>query len=147
MEKTNPDSIAAMLTMYRCAVGVIVPLAIVIIGVLGKKVSRGGSGWQREDFHAGTELTLAGISGALVNLFEFLKPENVAFGALQKKLLGGNISIALLGFLFYYLTLSLKQDFGPTSGKSNKKQHMMMLGVSNVIGLAVLVGALLLMAP
>jgi hypothetical protein len=123
-------------------------MAIVSIGILGKKVSRGaGGGWARADFYAGAELTLAGISGALVNLFEFLKPERTTFGILEKKLLGGNIGIALLGFVVYYLSLSLQQDFGPTSDKSRTKQLIVMAGVSNILGLATLAGALLLMAP
>ncbi len=147
-EQAANENVTALFTAYRLAVGAVVPLAIVTIGILGKKVSRGvGGGWEREDFYAGAELTLAGISGALVNLFEFLKPERTTFGMLEKKLLGGNIGIALLGFIFYYLTLSLRQDFGPASGKSDTKQLLVMAFVSNTIGLATLVGALLLMAP
>jgi len=135
-----------MFTAYRYCVGLIVPLVMSAIGVLGKKVAR-GPGWMWEDFYIGTELTLTGVSGALVNLFEFLKPERVTLSLFEKKLLGGNIAIAIMGLLLYYLTLSLRQDFGPASGKSKGKQLFFMLGVSNVIGLGMLFGALLLMAP
>ncbi len=148
VEAQNRASVTALFTAYRLAVGAVVPVAIVAIGTLGKKVSRGaGGGWAREDFYAGAELTLAGIAGALVNLFEFLKPDRTAFGILEKELLGGNIGVVLWGFMMYQLTLSLRQDFGPLSSKSRGKQLLMMAGVSNVFGLITLAGALLLMAP
>jgi hypothetical protein len=145
MQAKDAGSVVALLNAYRLSVGFGVPVAILIIGIIGKKVAR-GAGWDNEDFYAGSELTLAGVSGALVNLFEFLKPERTVFGLLEKKLLGGNIGIAIIGLLGYWFTLSLKQDFGPASGKSLAAQRWMMLGVSNVIGLGTLFGALLLMA-
>lgn len=135
-----------MFTAYRYSVGFIVPIVLCAIGVLGKKVAR-GPGWQWEDFSVGAELTLTGVSGALVNLFEFLKPDRVTFGLVEKRLLAGNLAVAIWGLLFYYLTLSLRQDFGPASGKPLKKQLWVILGLSNVIGLGILIGALLLMAP
>lgn len=144
-EDQSSASVASMLVTYRYLVGAVVPIIISGIGVLGRKVAR-GTGWEVDDFCVGTELTLAGVSGSLVNIAEFLKPDNATFGLLQKKLLGGNLGIALLGFFFYYLSLSLHQDFGPKSGKSRKKQLFFLVGVSNVIGLATLVGALFLMA-
>lgn len=145
MEVKDTGSVVALLNAYRLSVGFGVPVAILVIGIIGKKVAR-GPGWDKEDFCAGSELTLAGVSGALVNLFEFLKPERVVFGLLEKKLLGGNIGIAIIGLLGYWFTLSLKQDYGPMSGKSLTVQRVMMLGVSNAIGLGTLFGALLLMA-
>jgi hypothetical protein len=61
-------TITVMFTAYRYCVGLIVPLVMSAIGVLGKKVAR-GPGWMWEDFYVGTELTLTGVSGALVNLY------------------------------------------------------------------------------
>jgi hypothetical protein len=147
MTEANPEeSIAAMLSIYRFSVGVGVPIVISALGVAGKKVAR-GAGWSWEDWYVGSELTLAGIAGAAANLFEFLKPDRVTFGVLEKKLLAGNIGIAFLGFLLYIFMLSFKQDYGPNSGKSKKKQLWVMFGVSNVLGLLTLFGALILMAP
>lgn len=140
--------LSSLLTPYRIGVGVVVPVAIVLIGAVGKKVGRGyGAGWDREDVYAGTELTLAGLSGILVNLFEFLKPERVTFGPLEKKLLGGNLFMLMLAFLAYLFTLAFKQDFGPQSGKSRAKQLFVMAGISNIVGFFVLFAALVLMAP
>jgi hypothetical protein len=141
----DSQNISSMLTEYRYAVGIIVPLVIVAIGVLGKKVAR-GPGWEYADFYLGNELTLAGVSGTLVNFFDLLKPEQ-PFGMLQRKLVGANITIAILGLVLYYVALSLRQDYGPESGKSENKQLFFLLVVSNAIGLATLVGALMLMAP
>lgn len=135
-------------TTYRVGVGIIVPVAIVIIGVLGKKVSRGvGGGWIRDDFYAGGELTLAGVTGSIVNLLEFLKTDHATFGALEKKLLGGNVLITLMGFIVYYFILSLRLDYHPESAKSKEKQLVVMAGISNLLGFGVLFAALLMMEP
>jgi hypothetical protein len=132
-------------TTYRYQVGLIVPLVTLAIGIVGKKIAR-GAGWERTDFYIGTELSLAGVSGALVNLFDLLK-EDRTIGLLERKLLGGNVAIVLLGLLLFYIALSLHQDFGPSTGKSTKKQLFFLLGISNLVGLFTLIGALLLMAP
>jgi hypothetical protein len=139
------QDIASLMTAYRYVVGVAVPLVTLLIGIVGKKTARGPS-WERTDFYVGTEITLAGVSGALVNIFDLLKPDR-PIGLLQRKLVGGNIAIVLLGLLLFYVTLSLHQDFGPSSGKSIKKQLFFLLGLSNTVGLATLLGALMLMAP
>jgi hypothetical protein len=132
---------------YRLTVGVTVPLAIVLIGALGKKISRGGGGWEREDVYAGTDLTLAGMTGILVNLAEYLKAERTTIGSLDKKLLGGNLSMLLIGFIAYQFTLSFKQDYGPKSNRAGWKQLCVMAGVSNLLGFLTLFAALVLMAP
>lgn len=139
------QNITGLFTEYRYAVGLIVPLCIVIFGVLGKKIARGPK-WMREDFYVGSEMTLAGVADSLVNIFDLLKPDKT-IGLLEKKLIGGNIAIVIFGLICFYVALSLHQDFGPSSGKSTKKQLFFLLLVSNVIGLATLIGALLLMSP
>lgn len=142
---SGSQDITAILTTYRFEVGILVPVVTLLIGIVGKKIARGPS-WERTDFYIGTELTLAGVSGSLVNLFDLLKPEKTV-GLLEKKLLGGNVAIVILGLLMFYITLSLHQDFGPSSSKSIKKQLFFLLGISNLVGWATLVGALMLMAP
>jgi hypothetical protein len=144
MDEAN--SVSELFTAYRYWVGLGVPLAIVVIGVVGKKIARGPN-WARTDFYVGSELSLAGVSGALVNFADLLKSDKV-MNLLWKKLIGGNVAIAVFGLICFYIALSFHQDYGahsPTT--SNKKQLFFLLGVSNVIGLATLVGALLLMPP
>src|SRR5690348_3894959 len=100
----SADSIAGLLSAYRYGVGIGVPLVILLLGLIGRKVAR-GRGWAAGDFYLGPELTLAGVSGALVNILELLKPANSTFGLLEKKLTGGNIALCMLGLLTYYLIL------------------------------------------
>lgn len=140
------QTIGDLMTEYRYSVGVIVPAFVMAIGVVGKRVAR-GPGWAAEDLYVGNELTLAGVSGALVNLADLVLKPDRPFGVLERKLTGANLAIVLLGLLLYYVALSFRQDFGPESGKSRKKQLFFLLGVSNAIGLATLLGALMLMAP
>lgn len=142
MDAKPAETVMSLLNGYRLSIGFGIPVAILIIGIVGKKVAR-GPGWQKEDFYAGSELTLAGVSGALVNLFEFLKPDRPTFGAVEKSLLRGNIGIAIIGLLGYWFTLSIRQDFANASPLT---KNVMLLGVSNAIGLGTLFGALLLMA-
>jgi len=138
------QSLAAMMAVYRYCVGFGVPAAILAIGVIGKKVAR-GRGWKEEDFYAGSELALAGVSGALVNLLEFLKPERTALGMLEKMLLGGNLLVVVVGLVGYWLTLSLKQDYATKLERASIRGRVLLLGFSNAIGLGVLLGALLMM--
>ena len=66
---------------YRCLVGVLVPLVLAGLGMLAKRLPRGGGlgpGWKRSDLYFGAEFTLAGVAAALVNVCElFLNPETV----------------------------------------------------------------------
>lgn len=142
----DPQNMASLLTEYRFAVGIAVPIVISAIGVVGKKVAR-GPGWSQDDLYLGNELTLTGVSGALVNICDLLLKPDSPFGMLQRRLTSANIALVVLGLLLYYVALSFRQDYGPTSGKSKKKQLFVLLGVSNAIGLAILFGALMLMAP
>ena len=150
MVSTEPregQTLGSLFTAYRFTVGLVVPLSIVVAGTIGKKVQRGvGGGWKREDFYAGPELCLAGISGALVNLFEINKSTATVISPFERHLITGNSLIAFFGFICYYLTLSFGLDYGPKSAKPDKAQLIMMAGISNMIGLAVLFGALILMA-
>jgi hypothetical protein len=134
-----------LMNMYRYSVGLGVPLTTLGMGIVGKKTAR-GPGWLIADFYVGTELTLAGVSGALVNIFDLLRPERFV-GMLARKLMAANIGIAIIGLLLFYVVLSLHQDYGPNANNSTRKQHIWLLLISNVVGLGTLIGALLLMAP
>ncbi len=143
----TPDSndLMKLFTEYRLAVGAIVPLLILAIGILGKKISR-GAGWALDDFCVGSELTLAGMSGALVNLFDLLKPDR-NFGFLERELTGANILVVVGGLVLYCLVLSFRQDFGSNRNRSLASRVVYLLGVSNILGLLTLGFALLTMAP
>jgi hypothetical protein len=136
-------NISQLWTGYRYYVGILVPLVTLLIGVIGKKIAR-GPGWERTDFYLGTELSLAGVSGALVNIFDLLRPEKTV-GLLEKKLMGTNMTVVLLGLLLFYIVLSLQQDLGAKSASSSTKQILFLLFFSNFVGIITLVGALMLM--
>jgi hypothetical protein len=142
----DPQTLGNYFNSYRIEVGLVVPLLTLLIGMVGKKILK-GPGWQPLDANVGAELSLAGVSGAIVNLFDLSKPEK-AIGVLEKRLLHGNILLALLGIVFFCVALSFVQDFTPKSGKPEfKKQLIWLTIVSNAIGLATLIGAVMSMAP
>lgn len=120
-------------------------MALAVLGVVGKKVAR-GPGWKREDVYLGVEFTLAGVSAALLNIFEFLKPVR-NLDAFEKKLLGANVATAFLGLILFTFALSMHQDYGGNSNRSRRAQLFWLAFVSNVLGFAVLVAAIMVMPP
>jgi hypothetical protein len=131
---------------YRIAVGGGVPLLLAIIGVIGKKLARRTMGWKRTDFYLGVEFTLAGISATVSNLLSvFLKPGR-DFGKLDFNMLGVNVLALVLGMLLFLFVLTLHQDHEDETHVDRKRirELKILMGVSNLIGFVVLLGAVAL---
>ncbi|NES05844.1 MAG: hypothetical protein F6K22_25355 [Okeania sp. SIO2F4] len=104
----------------------LIPLVVILIGSIAKKLAR-GSGWQRQDFFWGIELTLSSISGGLTLLFEsnIDAPNNYR-----------NTGIfLLLSLILFVLILSFHQDYQNTTPK---KEYLWLIGFSNIIGIGLM---------
>ena len=131
---------------FRYVTGVGVPLVLMLIGVLGKKLSRRSRGWIRNDFYLGGELTLAAISSALLNIFDLLKPGQTTMP--NSIALLSNFLIAFVGFGLFLFVLSMHQDYESNevggANPSRRKQLFVLAGVCNVIGFGLLLAGIIL---
>lgn len=145
---------------YRIVVGACVPILLAIIGILGKKLTRGPAGsWLRADFYLGTELCLAGVSVAIIDLFDLLlKPHPVEDASIVSfagtiisppihqidgGLVAANVVLVILGFVLFMFVLSLHQQYKIDSNVAwaRKKELLMLAVLSNVLGFLILLGA------
>lgn len=130
---------------YRVYPGLGVPVGLAVVGILGKKLTRGaGGGWCSSDFYLGVEFTLAAVSAALLNLFDFLKP-NRPLQASDTKVLLANFLVAFIGMILFIFVLSLHQDYQGNPKKSQRRQLVVLAGVANMLGFLILAIGVILM--
>ncbi len=115
------------------------PLLLVLLGVIGKKLVRQTRGWKARDFYLGVELTLAAVSSALLNIFDSLNPDRKE--ADNHRVLLSNFVVTVLGMLLFMFVLSLHRDWESNS-QHPKKEAFWLLGVSNMIGFGLLVAGI-----
>jgi len=118
----------------RYVVAFCVPVGVLLIGVLAKKVTRATRGWQRDDFYLGFELALAAIAGDLDYLLG---------------LAGGRFSGAVAPLIFLVAALvsllwliAERQDWATAA--PSFKQIFRLCFLSNVVGGGLLVAFILL---
>jgi hypothetical protein len=135
---------------YRVVIGLTVPLALAVVGILAKKISRGAKGgWRRSDIYLGREFVLAGVATALSSIIVILlKPGRVFDVKQDVRSIGGNFAAVFVGFLMFMFIVNLSLDYEDENHTGpDKSRELKMIGcVSNVIGIAVLVWAVFLMA-
>jgi hypothetical protein len=136
-------------------VGLCVPAVLAVIGILGKRLTRGTAGsWRRSDLYLGVEFSLAGISAAVINLFDLLlRPGRQAsqvaslvgqvpnqIPPIDIKLVVANFIIGFLGLVVFMFVLILHQDYENPSNvtQARTKELWMLAGVSNILGCVVL---------
>lgn len=113
------------------AIGIIVPIILVAIGAIIKKLSR-GTPWQRGDFYLGLEVCLAAVSAGMLYFFDLAvqargskPPDSASFLRL-----GGFLTTSLL---LLFLVAALHQDW---ERKPQDPRQPWILGVAaNSIGL------------
>lgn len=141
---------------YNWVTGIGVPVILTMIGVIGKKLARGNatsSGFKRQDFYLGPELTLAAVSSALLNIFDILKPMRTT--TLSRMALLSNIIIGFMGIVLFMWVLSFHQDWESNGavieaanpakpGKSVKMELFWLLLVCNVVGFGLLLAGIIL---
>jgi hypothetical protein len=145
---------------YRIVVGLCVPAVLALIGILGKRLTRGRAGsWKRSDLYLGVEFSLAGISAAVVNLFDLLlKPSKVPLvvlaGQVQNqippvdvRLVVANFLIAFIGMVVFMFVLILHQDYENEGNvtKARTKELWILAGAANTLGCAVLLAGVAVM--
>ena len=130
---------------YRIASGAGVPILLAIIGILGKKLTRGPAeegtaSWKRSDFYLGVEFCLAGVAAALINLLDLLAKPGRNLQALDGKFLALNILTVIFGMILFMFVLSMHQDYEDESHQEAKRiRELKICGfVCNTMGFAVL---------
>ena len=135
--------------LYRCVIGLLVPIALAVLGILAKKVSRGvRGGWRRSDFYLGREFTLAGVATSITSVVVvLLKPDRVFQGKADLAALGENFTTVFVGFLCFMLIIGMHQDFEDEehTGPERDREWKLIGVLCNVIGFALLVASVALM--
>jgi hypothetical protein len=133
---------------FRLASGCGVPLLLAVLGIIGKKLTRGKGtpSWKRTDFYLGVEFTLAGVSAALINLLDLLLKPGTQIQVSDGRIILGNILTLVFGMMLFMFVLSLHQDYENESnaGALRKRELKVLAGVSNTIGFAVLLAGVVL---
>jgi hypothetical protein len=132
---------------YHLIVGCGVPISLAVLGILGKKISRGaGGGWKRTDFYLGVEFTLAGVATGLVNLFDLLLKPGRQLDPSDNKAILLNIFVAFGGMLSFMYVISLHQGYENTghTGDARKRELRILAGLANIVGVLVLVAGAIL---
>ncbi len=123
---------------YFTAFGI--PVVLIGVSALTKKIVR-KTPFQKDDFYLGVDLTLGGVSVALVNVLDLLDTKHT--GA-EAKVTGSNaIWYILACFVFFILQIAFHQDWEPR-GNDGKKQFLMLGFASNLIGVALLAAFMIL---
>ena len=134
---------------YRFVIGLLVPMALAVLGILAKKISRGvRGGWRRADFYLGREFSLAGVATSITSiLVVWLKPDRAFQGKADLAALGENFTTVFVGFLLFMLIVGMHQDYeDETHTGPERSRELKLIGfVSNVIGFGLLVASVALM--
>jgi hypothetical protein len=136
----------------RYFVAVAIPFLLILLGAIARKLIR-STAWIRDDFYLGVDLSIAAISSALIFISELLTTKGAAIGCAtdackavlstaDERLLR-DASFLAVALIFFLLVLALHQDEVRNTG--NRRRQLLKLGVlSNVIGVALLSGFILL---
>jgi len=92
--------------------GIGMPLLLVLLGAVAKKLVR-GTGWIRQDFFLGIDLALAALSSGLIYLYELLRrmgrdPAGTQDG--YEYALLSAMGFIIVAILVLFLTLTLHRD-------------------------------------
>jgi len=135
---------------YRFLVGFGVPILLSVAGILGKKLTRGRSkpSWKRTDFYLGVELTLAGVSAGIVNMFDLLMKPGRVFQPSDGRLVLLNFVVSFLGIFLFMYVITLHQDYEneANTAEERKKELHMLAGLANVLGGMVLLAGVSFMS-
>jgi len=124
-------------------VALVIPLLLMLCSALAKKLVR-GTAWKMGDFFLGVELSLAALGSAMVYFYDLQKLQSAADGgaAVANKIGATASFLAVCVFLLLWV-LSNHQDWETRS--TNPKGQFWMLGVvSNLVGIALFAGFVLL---
>lgn len=102
-EGTTPQN--APLIFQPIVTDWLVPVILILVAAIGKKLSREGKGWKGEDFYIGPDLCLAAVSAGLLKIFDLLKHMPVPADKLYDFEYGVGMSALLIigtfgGFVF-----------------------------------------------
>jgi len=98
----------------------LIPILLLGIASLGKKVSRTTSGWLAEDFYLGSDLCLAAVSTGLLKIFDLLRQLPTPQGDLSAFAYDVALCALLLVFSFgsfIYVLLEERECLPTNSGE------------------------------
>jgi len=139
-----------------------VPLLLLFVGTLAKKLVRKTGGWQVTDLFLGVEASAAALTGGLTYILDVVKllidkvgadAKGDVTGPVLRNLLAAGVFLALACVLFFFL-LSTHQDWEQFAEPEQQepwwrkwswhRKRFWLAGVSNLIGFGLLVSFLLI---
>ena len=125
----------------------VLPIMLLFIAAIGRKLSRAEKGWLAEDFYLGPDLCLAAISAGLLKIFDLLR--HLPVPAIQ--LVSFEYDVALSAFLIVFtfmMFIYVLSEHRDCIGISHRTLARVRLIVEcNLIGLACLTAFMLLIKP
>ena len=128
---------------YRWIVGFALPIAILVISTLGKKLAR-GPGWKSADFFVIDQLSLAAMADSASSIIAAHRPDRRIQPIDQ--VIWGDMLIIVLAFVFFILGQSIWQDYGPENTNHKPKSFVKLVMAADLVGFLTLAGASLLLA-
>jgi hypothetical protein len=139
--------VAAPIVFQPVVTDWIVPVALLFVAAIGRKITREGRGWKSEDFFIGPDLCLVAVSTGLLRIFDLLKHLPVPVAKIETFEYEAGLGVFLLIFTFamYLFVLSEHRDLPASEGGRLRKTRLGI--ICNAIGFAVLTAFIILIKP
>jgi len=128
------------------AFALLIPLTVLLVGALGKKLVRGAGRWRRQDFYVGIQLSLAAMASGFAYLADLFDRSPIPRDQSLTTL--GFVLVALLLFM---VVVAIHQDWEDATEsvgedtRSNPKHQFWWLGFgANAVGITLLASFVLL---
>jgi hypothetical protein len=124
-----------------------IPIMLLLVAALGKKLARTEKGWLFEDFYLGPDLCLAAVSTGLLKIFDLLRHLPVPADQLVSFEYDVALSAVLIvvTFIMFIYVLSEHRECTGTSPRRFARTRLVV--ECNLIGLASLTAFMILIKP
>jgi hypothetical protein len=124
-----------------------IPVMLLFLAALGKKIARTEKGWLLEDFYLGPDLCLAAVSAGLLKIFDLLRHLPVPSEQLVPFEYDVALCSLLIVFAFTMFIYVLSEHRDCTGSSPGRFARTRLVVEFNVIGFASLTTFLILIKP
>jgi hypothetical protein len=125
----------------------LIPVVLLFLGALGKKLARLETGWLAEDFYLGADLCLAAVSAGLLKIFDLLRHLPVPEEKLVSFESEVGLSALLIVFTFFMFMYVLSEHRECMGANPRRFARTRLLVLCNGLGFACLTAFMYLIKP
>ncbi len=140
----RPFFLKILADRYVIAIGL--PIVLLLIGVVSKRLARGGRSWERQDFFLGIEIVLATISVQFVYISEFAKltpGSSIGASSLAAEKLTASAMYIAITLLIFVIVLVTHLSYHNKNERPIQQICLLAIG-ANLIGILLLTGFIIL---